>query len=623
MVRMETEVDWRLYSGVKFLATSLSRTALQLEQVQERLSSDVDSTLVNPQIRNVLHVVYAMVAEASNLLPQFSRYADTLASAPAEAPATGAHLVHSACSRLGPLSSLGARLHERGFDLCAFLCVSKELTKTQPVDFCVCSHPQLPQPSSSASHADAPFAGFQSLPTEVQHKILALAATNLSTAAALRRVNRSFEAHAWIGAHSHTTINLNKASNSLPLTLLPYLPRLTTIANSERLDPPETRFVDAVLTAQLPAWPNLVTLQYSSDSAHVPMFPQQLPAASQVTRFELQRAFQGAAIPGGDWPCALALALPCLQNLRSLQLACNVPPGCPEPRLCSHVSALTRLTHLHYTASANDEEGATACAHVVAAMTALSHLILSRWPSSTSTGDRSAWRALMGSLPNLHRLNSLRLTQWQLDTSCSAAYFSELGPMLTALRALKRISFITDRAVRQTAITTAANSAAGTALVQTISSLTQLQELSLFGLQSVTVCACTQHLASLTKLTNLTLVSLAAPVPLAPGVPRTLAAEGTFEQLLAGMTRLRTLTLMMVGLNGRSAMRVVSDIAPTLVHLMRLSLPSNQLGVGPATVLANSVRQLRALRSVNLGSNNALVDPCDIDGVAGNIADLN
>lgn len=52
MVRMETEVVRRLYSGVNFLATSLSRTALQLEQVQERLSSDVDSTLVNPQIRN-------------------------------------------------------------------------------------------------------------------------------------------------------------------------------------------------------------------------------------------------------------------------------------------------------------------------------------------------------------------------------------------------------------------------------------------------------------------------------------------------------------------------------------------------------------------------------------------
>lgn len=70
---MEPEAMWRLCSGVKRIASKLSRTALQMEQGLE-----------------VSCHLYAMVAEASKLLPLFSTYADTLASGPADAHATGA-----------------------------------------------------------------------------------------------------------------------------------------------------------------------------------------------------------------------------------------------------------------------------------------------------------------------------------------------------------------------------------------------------------------------------------------------------------------------------------------------------------------------------------------------------
>lgn len=134
---------------------------------------------------------------------------------------------------------------------------------------------------------------------------------------------------------------------NLPLTLMPYLPRLATIVCNMSLDPPTTRFVDSVMTAQLPAWPHLVSLKVALDNYHVPLFPQQLSAASRLTCLCLDRAFQGSLMPGGDWPHALARAVPHLRNLHTLRLLCPVLSGCPEPRLCNHLSALTQLTHLH------------------------------------------------------------------------------------------------------------------------------------------------------------------------------------------------------------------------------------------------------------------------------------
>lgn len=238
---------------------------------------------------------------------------------------------------------------------------------------------------------------------------------------------------------------------------------------------------------------------------------------------------------------------------------------------------LTQLTHLHYLASANDASGTAAFTRSLSGLTALVQLQLNMWPSSTSAADHSAWRALMGSLGSLRRLSDLHLIEWRLNNSCSTAYFSELGPTLTSLRALTRLTLEADMSTPQTAPTVAADdSAAGVALVRAIGSLTQLQGLEITALRRVSVGACCQHLASLSSITHLMLRSLALPV--LPALAAAAAAGGTFEQLLVGMTRLDDLTLNDVGLTGRSAMRVVPTVVPTLLHLQRLSLQRNHLG---------------------------------------------
>lgn len=264
-------------------------------------------------------------------------------------------------------------------------------------------------------------------------------------------------------------IDLAENASGTPLPLLPYLPSLAIIECSYLLDRPSTRFADAIMTAQLAAWPNLVSLRFVAADAHIPMFTQLLSSASRLTTLRLERTFHGAAIPwGGDWPHALALALPQLQNLQSLALFCRVPPGCLEPHMCQHLSALTRLTRLAYQASFNDDGGTAAVAHGLRGLTSLSILQLDLWPSSGSAADRSAWRALMGSIASLHSLNSLHLVAWQLDTSSSAAYFCELAPALTSLRAVTHLALGADAGAPQTAQNpdaATANGKAGAALV--------------------------------------------------------------------------------------------------------------------------------------------------------------
>jgi hypothetical protein len=87
------------------------------------------------------------------------------------------------------------------------------------------------------------------------------------------------------------------------------------------------------------------------------------------------------------------------------------------------------------------------------------------------------------------------------------------------------------------------------------------------------------------------------------------------------MARLDNLTLIGVGLNGRSAARVFSEVVPSMVHLRCLALRENNLGVGPATMLAYDARKLPALRSVEVSEGNDLVEPGD--GVPGTVADMN
>lgn len=66
-------------------------------------------------------------------------------------------------------------------------------------------------------------AGFQSLPTELQSKILGLAAAaDGATAAQLRRVCKSWQARAWTDAHTRTCSQLaDHCGRNNALTLLP------------------------------------------------------------------------------------------------------------------------------------------------------------------------------------------------------------------------------------------------------------------------------------------------------------------------------------------------------------------------------------------------------------------
>lgn len=80
------------------------------------------------------------------------------------------------------------------------------------------------------------------------------------------------------------------------------------------------------------------------------------------------------------------------------------------------------------------------------------------------------------------------------------------------------------------------------------------------------------------------------------------AADGSFEQLLMGMTQLRVLEL--VDLNGPRAMCVFQNVMPTLLHLEQLVLTNNEMGPVPAMKLAESARLLPALRSVYAEGND-------------------
>lgn len=72
---------WRLYSGMNFLATLLSRMALKLEHP---ISDDERALEVAP-------LVHAIVEKASQLLPLLHPYVDALAAAgPADVQAAGA-----------------------------------------------------------------------------------------------------------------------------------------------------------------------------------------------------------------------------------------------------------------------------------------------------------------------------------------------------------------------------------------------------------------------------------------------------------------------------------------------------------------------------------------------------
>lgn len=162
---------------------------------------------------------------------------------------------------------------------------------------------------------------------------------------------------------------------------------------------------------------------------------------------------------------------------------------------------------------------------------------------------------------------------------------------VTALRALTSLSLFADASAPQTAHhpdNAAAESAAGAALVQRIGTCTQLE---LTALMCVHVRACCQHLAGLTNLACLTLWLL----NLTPPAVGAHAADRTFEQLLVGMTQLRA-----VGLNGSSAMRVFSEVVSKLVNLDHLVLDDNQVGPAPAVVLAQTAKELPALKKVLL-----------------------
>lgn len=392
-------------------------------------------------------------------------------------------------------------------------------------------------------------AGFQSLPTELQHKILDLAATDSSTGATLRCVSRSFEAHARIRARSITTIALEDPTGGTPLARLPYIPRLTAIqCSTNNLDLSSTRFVDGVLTARLPAWPDLASLEVHLAVDYAPMFLIQLHTATRLTYLSLiaqsQDAAahsQDAAMPDDHWTQVLTRALPLLQNLQSLVLVCRVPPGSAEPRLFDHLSALQGLTSLIFEAFSDDAGATAAFTSALGSLTKLAILQLGDWPSSASEADSASWQALMARVCTLPDLQELHFEYWQLDTSCSAAYFSELGPVLKSLTALTCLCLA---GTYRRLLHAAPPNAAGTALVRDIGSLDQLQTLTLSALSDLGLCACCQHLARLTNLTRLGLVTLGVTAP--PDVPAWMpsAADGSFEQLLTGMTQLRVLELV-------------------------------------------------------------------------------
>lgn len=313
-------------------------------------------------------------------------------------------------------------------------------------------------------------AGFQSLPTELQSKILGLAAAADGATAQLRRVCKSWQARAWTDAHTRTSLQLAyHCGRNNALTLLPYLPRLTTLECCARVDLPRSRFLDAVLTAQLRTWPNLVSLELRliSDALYLPRYTGLLRAATRLTQLTVDRRFVDE-----DSLHAFARALPQLAALQTLALRCEFDSRWPQSHLEQQLSALTRLTDLCYMVPGNHSSIATLTCSL-ACLTALKTLQLDNWPSSASAYDRSAWHVLMGTLRRLPHLNRLHIDSWQLDHSSSKGYFAELRSLLAALPALNELSHNAVPQPTALALPVAGkydpvNALAGSALVQVI-----------------------------------------------------------------------------------------------------------------------------------------------------------
>lgn len=81
-------------------------------------------------------------------------------------------------------------------------------------------------------------------------------------------------------------------------------------------------------------------------------------------------------------------SLPFCSFLQWLRLQCEVPSGCPEPHLCQHISVLTCLTHLNYTAWPRDEGGTAAFAHGLSGLISLQTLQLTTRPLDHSLDCR-------------------------------------------------------------------------------------------------------------------------------------------------------------------------------------------------------------------------------------------
>lgn len=91
--------------------------------------------------------------------------------------------------------------------------------------------------------------------------------------------------------------------------------------------------------------------------------------------------------------------------------------------------------------------------------------------------------------------------------------------------------------------------------------------------------------------------------------------------MLRQMTRLETLCLQGVGLNGPTAMRALSAVVPMLEHLRRLAIHGNRMGPVAAMVLAHCMLPASICIEVSVG--NELVAVGDNCCVLGTIADMN
>jgi hypothetical protein len=296
-------------------------------------------------------------------------------------------------------------------------------------------------------------------------------------------------------------------------------------------------FTDAIMTAQLKsrAWPDLASLQHGAWRCEGLQFHGALQYATQLTHLLISKWWEY------DWPGALAQSLQQLQHLRSLNLYCLVPSGCPEPHLCAHLTALTALTSLTFLASQERRrdigwDGLHTFARALCSMDTLLELVLEGWPSTRASAPAlPLWLTLAHSLGSLRHLQSLELRFWRIGARCRELYFSQLGPALEPLRALTRLIISLEALPQPIAAdpeaAAAANVAAGAALVHGIGSLAQLECLQLHLDRAVTVTDCCQHLASLTRLTRLVVDGLLGDV----------APCGALGRLVSGMVQLERL----------------------------------------------------------------------------------